>query len=301
MEIFTMSMDSITGALKDGDFSVLGLGVLGLLLKIIAVIVIAMIALRFSGILIERLLRVRKTDTINIDEKKVNTLRPLLKSILRYIVYFIAGVTVLRILGIPTESILATAGIGGLAVGFGAQNLVKDVISGFFILFEEQFSVGDYISTGGLKGIVEEMGLRVTKLRDFSGELHIIPNGEISKVTNHTRGSMRALVDVSVAYEEDIDKAIQVLKKICDEMAEEYEDIIEGPTVLGVVDLGASEVVIRIIAKTVPLQQWSIERELRRRIKNTFDKAGIEIPYPRRVIISRQENKNGGGVAGEED
>jgi len=256
--------------------------------KILATLIIARIILKFGYLLVDKFLKAEKEGKIKFDERKIKTLAVLLKSVLKYVIYFIAGVTVLRVFGIPTESIIATAGIGGLAIGFGAQNLVRDVITGFFILFEDQFSVGDYIETAGLTGFVEEMGLRVTKLRSFSGELHIIPNGEIKKVTNHTRGSIRALVDVDIAYEEDIDRALKTLNEICQQMAREREDIVEGPTVLGVQELGPSSVVIRIIAKTVPLQQWSVERELRKRIKETFDERGIEIPYPRRVIIQQK-------------
>lgn len=256
--------------------------------KILATLIIARIILRFGYLLVDKFLKAEKEGKIKFDERKIKTLAVLLKSVLKYVIYFIAGVTVLRVFGIPTESIIATAGIGGLAIGFGAQNLVRDVITGFFILFEDQFSVGDYIETAGLTGFVEEMGLRVTKLRSFSGELHIIPNGEINKVTNHTRGNIRALVDVDIAYEEDIDRALKTLNEICQQIAREREDIVEGPTVLGVQELGSSSVVIRIIAKTIPLQQWSVERELRKRIKETFDERGIEIPYPRRVVIQQK-------------
>jgi small conductance mechanosensitive channel len=256
--------------------------------KILATLIVAKIILRFGYLIVDKFLKAEKEGKIKFDERKIKTIAVLLKSMLKYVIYFIAGVTVLRIFGIPTESIIATAGIGGLAIGFGAQNLVRDVITGFFILFEDQFSVGDYIETAGLTGFVEEMGLRVTKLRSFSGELHIIPNGEINKVTNHSRGSIRALVDVDIAYEEDIDRALKTLNEVCQQMAQEREDIVEGPTVLGVQELGSSSVVIRIIAKTVPLQQWSVERELRKRIKETFDERGIEIPYPRRVIIQQK-------------
>ncbi|MDK2836405.1 MAG: moderate conductance mechanosensitive channel [Thermosediminibacterales bacterium] len=258
-------------------------------IKIAAVVIASKLTLKFGYVIIDRILNPNKKDKrFYIDEKKAMTLSPLLKSLLRYVVDFVAVVTILKILHIPTESIIATAGIGGLAIGFGAQNLVRDVITGFFIIFEDQFAVGDYINTAGISGIVEEMGLRVTKLRDFSGELHIVPNGEITKVTNHTRGNMRALVDVSIAYEEDIDRSIEVLKRVCEEFAKTREDIVEGPTVLGVNELGSSEVVIRIIAKTLPMQQWSVERELRKRIKKELDKEGIEIPYPHTVIIHKK-------------
>src|SRR5690606_35032709 len=156
----------------------------------------------------------------------------------KYVLYFIGTVIILDMFNINTSSILATAGIGGLAIGFGAQSLVKDVITGFFILFEDQFSVGDYVKIDSYEGIVEELGVRVTKLRDFSGELHIIPNGNINTVTNKARGAMRALVKVSIAYEEDIDRAIKILDGVCNRLKQSNKSIEEGPTILGVSDLG---------------------------------------------------------------
>lgn len=227
-----------------------------------------------------------------LDPKKSNTLKVLLKSILRYATYFFGGTTILSLF-VPVGSILAAAGIGGLALGFGAQSLVRDVITGFFILFEDQFAVGDYITTAGVSGMVEEMGLRITRLRDFSGELHILPNGEITKVTNHSRGSMAAMVDVGIAYEADLERAMQVLHEVCEEMARDFRDVItEGPSVLGIVKLGESEVLIRLLGKTAPMEQWRIERELRRRVKLALDREGIEIPYPRRVLIARREDQS---------
>jgi small conductance mechanosensitive channel len=221
------------------------------------------------------------------DTKKVSTLSALLKSILRYVIYFIAFWTILKIVGFPTESILAAAGIGGLAIGFGAQSLVRDIIVGFFIIFEDHFSVGEYVTIVGLSGIVEEMGLRVTKIRDFSGELHIIPNGSIGQVTNHSRGPMRALVRVSIAYEEDIDRAMAVIEEACLKIKEEMpEDIVDGPRPLGVAELADSGVTILVFARTKSMLQWSTERLIRKRIKEEFARRGIEIPYPKRVIIN---------------
>jgi len=177
-------------------------------------------------------------------------------------------------------SILAVAGIGSLAIGFGAQNLVKDVISGFFIIFEDQFGVGDYITINNFSGLVEEVGLRISKIRDFSGDLHIIPNGEIKTVTNHTRGSMRALVNVGIPYEEDVDRIINVLTQICEDIKKSRNDVIEGPTVLGITDFQDSQVLITIIAKTEPMKQWEVERDIRYRIKKVFDREKITFPYP---------------------
>jgi len=185
---------------------------------------------------------------------------------------------------------LAAAGLGGLALGFGAQNLVKDVISGFFILFEDQYAVGDYVSIGPATGNVEDIGLRITKIRAFNGDLHIIPNGEIKTVINHSRGNSLAIIDISIAYEADADKAISILKDIGSSFYENNRDrVIEPPEVLGIISFGESDAKIRMIMKTASLKHWSIEREMRKIVKEAFRKENIEVPYPRRVYISRSD------------
>lgn len=259
------------------------------IIKVVIIIVLVKIATKAVYKLIDKFFVNQQKFKFGMEERKTNTLAVILKSIVKYLLYFIGIVAVLKEFGIPTESILATAGVGGLAIGFGAQSLVKDIITGFFILFEDQYSVGDYIKTGEFDGIVEEIGIRVTKIRAFSGDLHIVPNGNIQTVTNRCRGAMRAWVDVGIAYEEDIDNAIMVMNNIAKKMAEQNDNIIEGPTVLGVTNLGESDVVLSIIAKTKPMEQWAVERELRKAIKESFDKEGIEIPYPRRVVIDSKE------------
>ncbi|MFZ5968262.1 MAG: mechanosensitive ion channel family protein [Bacillota bacterium] len=264
---------------------------MGAAIKIILLFIGARIAVRVVNAVTEKFFNNREKLKISGDEKKYNTLKGLVKSISKYAIYFIAFTPILETLGINISSLIAAAGIGGLAIGFGAQNLVRDVITGFFIILENQFHVGDYIETGGKSGIVEEMALRVTKLRDFNGDLHIIPNGSIDKVTNRCCGSMRAWVDVSIAYEENIDHAIDVLTRLCEEIREENDKIVEGPTVLGVTKLGESDIVISISAKTIPMEQWAVERELRKRIKERLDEKGIEIPYPRRVVIQSTERR----------
>jgi small conductance mechanosensitive channel len=256
-------------------------------IKTLLIFIIAYIVLRLGRVLIDQTMKPKEGKLQFVEEKRAKTLATLLKSILQYVVYFMTAITVLEEFNVPTTSVLAGAGIVGLAIGFGAQNLVKDVITGFFLILENQFSVGEHVTIGGIEGIVEEMGLRVTKVRAWGGELNIIPNGEISMVTNHNRGSMRALVEVGIAYEEDIDKAIAVIERVCGKLAKENADITEGPMVLGVQNLGDSDVVIRIVAYTRPLAQWSIERILRKQIKEAFDLEGIEIPYPRTVIIQK--------------
>ena len=263
----------------------------GALLKIIFIFIAAKLTIRFINIVIDKFFENRAKLKFVGEQRRFNTLKDIIKSIFRYIVYFVAFTPILETLGINISSLIAAAGIGGLAIGFGAQNLVKDVITGFFILFEDQFQVGDYVETGGKSGIVEEMAIRVTKIRDFNGDLHIIPNGSIDKVTNRSRGNMRALVEVSIAYEENLDRTLEVLGKLCTEIAEENDKIVEGPTVLGVTKLGESDVTISVMAKTIPMEQWAVERELRKRIKERLEDKGIEIPYPRRVVIESSERR----------
>ncbi|MCG0275116.1 MAG: mechanosensitive ion channel family protein [Thermosediminibacteraceae bacterium] len=258
--------------------------------KILIILFSASIAIRVGAGIIDRIFTAR-FQKMPVDESRMRTLAGLSKSILRYTIYFIAIIAILETLGVKTTSIITAAGIGGLAVGFGAQSLVKDVISGFFIIFEDYFQIGDYVETAGVSGIVEEMGLRTTKLRDFGGQLHIIPNGEITRVTNHSRGNLRAMVNVRVAYEEDLDRVLKVLQEVADEVRNKRDDIVEGPTVLGVSDLGPTEAVITIWARTLPMHQWSVERELRKAIKERFDKEGIEIPYPRMVVFNKNQEE----------
>ncbi len=265
------------------------LNILGKIIKIILIFMVIVFIKRVINKIIDKALKNTNKTHLIVNDKRANTLIAILKKIVNYILIFFGIITVLDMFNIPTASILATAGIGGLAVGFGAQSLVKDIITGFFILLEDQYSVGDYIQTGDYDGIVEELGLRITKLRAFSGELHIIPNSNIQIVTNRTRGAMRALVKVSIAYEEDIDKVISILKELCIDIGKSNDTIVEGPNVIGVSDLGESGVDITIVAKTKPMEQWAVEREIRKRVKETLERENIEIPYPRRVIIGGEK------------
>ncbi|MDD2422168.1 MAG: mechanosensitive ion channel family protein [Heliobacteriaceae bacterium] len=259
-------------------------------IQLLVVVVAVKLTLRFGGMFIDRLFR-QRTGTAFFEERRAVTLAKLLKSVLLYVVFFIAGVVVLdTVFGFETRALLAGAGVVGLAIGVGAQNLVRDVITGFFVIFENQYVVGDYVTIGKFTGIVEEIGLRVTRLRDYTGELHIIPNGEIKEVTNLSRGPILAMVDISVAYEEDIDRVLAVLREAGRELAVMMPaEITDGPEVLGVTKLGPSEVVIRINANAVPMMQWKVEREMRRYFKLALDRAGIEIPYPRQVYLPFEE------------
>ena len=266
------------------------LNIFGKAIKVIILLIVVKIVLRILNALIDRTIAKRvKTMSIK-EERKIKTLMAVFRNILKYILYFIAIVIILDIFGVNTSSILATAGIGGLAISFGAQSLVKDIITGFFILFEDQYSVGDYVTIGDYTGIVEEVGVRVTKLKDFSGELHIIPNGQITVVTNMGRGPMRALVKVKIPYEEDIDRAVNVIERVLEKIKKENDSIVEGPSVLGVTSLGESadesSVIITVIGKTKPMEQWALERQIRKAIKEAFDKENIKFAYPRMIVYN---------------
>ena len=219
-------------------------------------------------------------------ERRGHTISQLLRSVGRLLVVAIALLLTFNVF-IDIGPILAGAGILGLAVSFGAQSLVKDFLSGFFILFENQFAIGDVIEAGGKSGTVEKMTLRVVVLRDLKGTMHVVPNSEIKVVSNMTRGWSRAVVDVGITYEEDIDRALAVVR---DEAAQFSTDKmwgaqLDGPLeVPGIESLGDSAVVIRTLIKTQPGSQWTVAREFRRRLKKRLDREGISIPYPQRRV-----------------
>lgn len=220
---------------------------------------------------------------------RTKTLEKLALNIFTYFLIFFLFTIVIGIFEYDIAPLIAGAGIVGLAIGFGAQGLVSDIVTGFFILLEKQIEVDDYVTMAGLDGVVEEVGLRTTRLRGFDGTLHFIPNREIKNVSNHSRGNMRALVDISIAYDENLDEAIAILQKTCDEIAQQEVTIKEGPNVIGVQSFGASDVVIRIIAKTDNMSQWEIERKLRKSLKEALDHHGIEIPFPHQVYIEKNK------------
>lgn len=258
----------------------------GMAVKIIFIFLISKLSIAVLNKVISNVFKLYPR--FKMDERKSNTLSGILKSVIKYLIYLIMGISILEALNIPTQPILATAGLGGVAIGFGAQSLVRDVFTGFFILFEDQYGVGDYVTITGITGTVEDLGLRITRLRSFNGELQIIPNGEIKAVTNFSRGNSLAIVDVSVAYESDHEKAVEVLSALALEYFEKNKDkVIDKPEVLGIIKLGESEVSIRTIVKTQPLMHWKAERELRMLILEAFKKENIEIPYPKRVLVEK--------------
>ena len=215
---------------------------------------------------------------LKFDEKRARTLGGLLQSIVRYLIYFITIILILQEFKIDTSSLVAGAGIVGLALGVGAQSLIKDFITGFFIVLENQFAVGDYIVSGDMSGTVEDIGLRVTKLRDGNGVLHIIPHGAIIRVSNYTRGHMQATVDVPITYGQDIGKVLSLLEEACKQVGENMEAVLEGPKVVGVVDWHSKELIVRLVAKTVHMEQLTVETALRHQVILLFAKANITSP-----------------------
>lgn len=261
-------------------------------IKIILIIIIARLLIKVINSTIDKFVEKQKKSKLNIDFIRVNTMKGLMKSAVKYIIYFIAFTAIIKFFGIEVTGLIATAGIGGLALGFGAQNLVRDIITGFFILFEEQFGVGNYVEINGVEGIVEEMALRVTKIRDFGGNLHIIPNGEIGRVANKSSGKTRAFVEISIAYEENIDNAMNVLERASEKLKAGNDKILEGPSVLGVSKLEKFGVAISITAKTVPMEHWGVERLMRKTYKEALDEAGIGIPYEKIIITNNNKTGN---------
>ena len=224
--------------------------------------------------------------------RKAKTVGTVLTSVVKYVSYFVLLCIMLKYWGVDTGSLLTLGGVATVAVGLGAQSIISDIMTGAFILMEDQFGVGDIITTEGYTGVVVAIGLRTTVLRSADGNMHIIPNGQIKIVTNMSKEFNRGIIDVSVAYEEDLDRVMKVLE---DEMTEIYdkehiEGLLSKPVIWGVEELGDSGIKIRIAADCKVGKNWDIERAVRYRIKNRFDKEGIEIPFPQ-VVVSRKGEK----------
>lgn len=220
-------------------------------------------------------------------KKRVETLVRLLTQMTRIVLFVTLALVLLMQLGVQVGPFIASAGIIGLAVGFGAQSLVKDVITGFFIVMENQMRVGDVVTVNGTGGLVEAMTLRTVVLRDVGGVVHIFPNGSINTVSNATRGWSAYVFDIGVAYREDPDVAIAAIRKVCSEMQADPvfgPKLIADPEIFGVDRLGENAVVIKGRLKTQPIMQWEVGRELLRRVKKEFDTLGIEIPFPQRTV-----------------
>ena len=263
-------------------------------LRIIIVIVAIYVGLRIVERMVGPVIRTAVSTQLEGEpqvevDKRADTLSQVIYRTVWFVAILIGLLTILPELGINIRALLAGAGLIGLAVGFGAQSLVKDVISGLFILVENQYSKGDVVNIAGIGGLVDDVNLRRTLLRDLDGAVHTIPNGEISVASNLTRSWSRVNLILSVSYGDDLDHVFEVINRVGKELAEDPEwskDIIEAPKALGVENFGDSGIDIRILGDTQPIRQWDVMRQLRLRLKKAFDAEGIEIPFPHRTLVT---------------
>ncbi len=267
--------------------ALLGLLLLGLVLRWVLHKVVDRLVRRAEvGVLPDRVTPVMSARRA----QRAKTMGSLLKSVITGLLVAVIGTMMLSEVGVNIAPIIASAGILGIALGFGAQSLVKDFLSGVFMIFEDQYGVGDVVDLGEATGTVEAVTLRVTRLRDLSGVVWYVPNGEILRVGNMSQNWSRAVLDVSVGYGEDLTRVTRVLREVAHDLwqDEDFSDlIIEEPEVTGVEMLGPDSVNLRVLIKTRPLEQWAVAREMRRRIKARFDHEGIEIPFAQRVVWHR--------------
>lgn len=263
-------------------------------LKVLLILLLVKIALKLVDVGTKKVFKLRKEKEDNECKKRAETLRGIARSFLVSVIIIVAGMIILEKLGVEIGPILAAAGVIGLAIGFGAQELVKDLISGFFILLEDQIRVNDVVVISGTGGLVEKVNLRMVILRDLAGNVHYIRNGNINMVTNMTKEYSRYVFDIGVAYREDTDQVVEVIKKIDQEMRNDpqfKEDILEPIEILGVDKFADSAVIVKARTKTKPIRQWAVGREFNRRLKKKFDELGIEIPFPHTTLYMGQDKK----------
>lgn len=271
------------------------------MLRVLLIFLVAAILMKLSSKLILTLkmhMRERAEDDIE-EIKRIETVGRVFRYIATIVISIIAIVEVLHQLGISIAPVLAAAGVVGLAVGFGAQSLIKDYFNGFFILLENQIRQGDVVEAGDKAGLVEEVTLRYVRMRDYSGNVHYVPNGLITTVTNMSRGFAQAVIDIGVAYRENVDEVIEVMQRVGADLRQDEQlapKILDDMEMAGVDQLDNSAVVIRCRFKVLPLEQWGVRREYLKRIKAAFDARGIEIPFPHLTVYPGQ-NKDGSAPA----
>ncbi len=288
-DFWSAALDSITAWMVK-DFP-------GLLIIVVLYFIVIKVISVFMAKLKKNLInRTEKGDTPHKDEsiKRINTLTDIIHKTASIALLLVFLMLLLQKFGINIGPILASVGVLGLAIGFGAQELVKDFISGFFILLENQVRTGDVAIINGTGGLVEQIELRTITLRDFSGTVHVIQNGKINTLSNMTKDWSAMVFDIGVAYKEDTQKVMDVIKEVGDELANDPDfksDIIEPMEVFGLDQFGDSAIVIKARLKTKPIKQWSVGREYRKRLKYAFDQQGIEIPFPHTTLYWGEEIK----------
>jgi small conductance mechanosensitive channel len=256
-------------------------------LQILVVLGIALVVLRLVRQATNRWMdRVSDLGANDPRRQRAATLGNLIQSSAQYVVWPIVAIMVLSEVGLDVGALLATAGVAGLAIGFGAQTLVKDVIGGVFLLFDDIIRVGNLVNIDGTVGTVEEIGVRLVKVRKFDGELVMIPAGEIRTFGNKSVDWARVIVPVGLSYEQDVDTILPIMEAVAQDWAADHESILleEAPQVQGLMDFGDSSVTARIVVQVTPGEQFAAERELRQRLKRAFDERGVEIPFPQRSV-----------------
>lgn len=258
--------------------------------QLLIIIVIAFVAQRFAGRFIDKTVRrvvKQGAHSKEAEEKREGTLIQIINGLTLIFIWVTASLMILAEIGIAVGPILAAAGIAGIAIGFGGQYLIRDLISGAFIIIENQFRTGDVVCFDTTCGLVENMSIRMTTLRDLDGTVHHVPHGEVKKVSNLSKFYSRVNLDVGIAYDTDLEQAIAVVNRVGQELAEDKEwknAIISPPQFLRVDAFGDSAVIIKILGDTKPIKQWDVTGELRKRLKIAFDKEGIVIPFPQRTL-----------------
>ena len=265
--------------------------------KIVAIIIVAYLIRKFAGIFIERIIRkIIISDhflTKEAEKKREDTLIRIFTVSLGILIWLLALLMILQETGIAIGPLLAAAGIAGLAFGFGGQYLIRDLISGLFIILENQYRLGDVACFDGTCGLVEDINMRMTTLRDLDGIVHHVPHGEIKRVSNLSKYYARVNLNIGIAYNSDLEKVIGVVNRVGKELAEDVqwkEFITKPPQFLRVDDFADSAIIIKILGEKKPIKQWDVAGELRKRLKIAFDKENIEIPFPQRVIHSANKS-----------
>ncbi|MDI7743365.1 mechanosensitive ion channel family protein [Lysinibacillus fusiformis] len=256
--------------------------------KIVVILVISYLVIFIGKRLITRILTLKLKTPLNQNERRQQTIIKLLHSTLSYFVYFSAMIAILSAIGIQIGGLLAGAGIAGLAIGFGAQSLVKDIITGFFIILEDQFGVGDYIklnTTSAAEGTVIEIGLRTTKILGYTGEQYIIPNGQITDVINYSVNNSKAIVDLQVGIGADVEKIESLVTPYLQTLPAKFEELIDIPVFIGVQNVVGIEKTIRVVAETKPYQHFAVARTIRKDISNILEKNGIPLAYQKMMVV----------------
>lgn len=273
------------------------------IVKIIFTVIIILLLTRFANRVVGKVFRAlftpKKDDPRYAERAKwAKTAIPLMENVSRWVIMILSLFFILSAIGVPLQALLASAGVAGLAIGFGAREFIADVIAGFFLLFEGLVKVGDYVKVGNVRGRIVSVGLRVIQVRRYNGQLWVVPNGKLERFANYSREYMRAIVRVGVAYEQDVRRAMRVLKAVGQQWYQDHQDIaLDEPKITGIITFDESRCIIRMACKVKPLKHWRAQRQMRLLIKDAFEREGIEIPFDRNVVYFKDIE----GIRGEKN